>query len=91
MKVKTSVSLSQEVLCKIDEAVGKGGNRSEFLERLARRHFQRLEREERGRKDIAIYARLAHDPQYQREVEETRRLAVPWWELGDEVETLEKG
>lgn len=90
MKVKTSVSLSEELLAAIDETVGDGGNRSEFIENALRRRIREIRRAERNARDREIYARLASDAQYQREVEEAHSFAVPWWELGDEVELSEE-
>jgi metal-responsive CopG/Arc/MetJ family transcriptional regulator len=89
MKIKTSVSLSKELLCKIDEAVGAGGNRSDFIERVVKQHLRRVEREASGRSDIEIYARLARDQANLKETEETLAWSIPWWELGDEVEIAE--
>jgi Arc/MetJ-type ribon-helix-helix transcriptional regulator len=73
MKVKTSVSLSAELLAAIDEAVGTGGNRSEFIEKALRRQLREIRRAERNARDSEIYARLASDPQHQGEVEEVHR------------------
>ena len=57
MKVKTSVTLSEDVLQSIDERAD--GNRSEWIERVVRQHLRKLERDEIGRRDMEIYNRHA--------------------------------
>lgn len=86
MKVKTSVTLSEDVLKQLDAALGARGNRSEFIEETLKRRLRDIRRAERDARDAAIYARMAADPEVQREIEETHSFAVPWWELGDDVE-----
>ncbi|MGB4863952.1 MAG: hypothetical protein WBO97_15975, partial [Tepidiformaceae bacterium] len=49
---------------------------------------RRKRREEADRRDAEIYARMAADPEIQREIEENLALSVQWWELGDAVELL---
>lgn len=80
MKVKTSVTLSQDLLREID--VRANGNRSEWIERVVRQHLRELDRAERDRRDIELINALVdrhggHWPP-------TDSNAVPWWELGDE-------
>lgn len=89
MKVKTSVSLSEELLTAIAETLGEGGNRSDFIEKAVRRRIREIRRAERNARDREIYERLADDPEYQREGAEIQEYAVPWWELGDDVELSE--
>jgi hypothetical protein len=86
MKVKTSITLSEEVLAAIDEVAGPACNRSAVLEEAATEWVRRRRRNERDRKAAEIYARMAADPKIQREIEETHELAMPWWELGEDVE-----
>jgi len=86
MKVKTSVSLSKELLAAIDDTIGQGGNRSEFIERAVRRQLREIRRAQRDAHDREIYGRLTNDPEHQRETEEDHAHAIPWWELGDDVE-----
>jgi metal-responsive CopG/Arc/MetJ family transcriptional regulator len=86
VKVKTSVTLSEKLLAAIDEVAGPGCNRSAVLEEAATEWVRRKRGEEREAKDMAIYARMAADPELQREIEETLELQPPWWEVGDEVE-----
>jgi metal-responsive CopG/Arc/MetJ family transcriptional regulator len=57
MKVKTSVTLSEDVLREIDHRAA--GNRSEWIERVVRSHLQKLDRAEKDASDAATFARLA--------------------------------
>jgi metal-responsive CopG/Arc/MetJ family transcriptional regulator len=55
MKRKTSVSLSEAVLEKLERYAGSGASRSAYIERVLTRHFQRrarLEINERDREKI---------------------------------------
>ena len=54
MKVKTSVTLSPELLAAIDRNCTGSAKRSAFLERAAWSEIQRREREEISARDIAI-------------------------------------
>jgi len=58
------------------------------LEQAATEWVRRLRREEADRRDAEIYARMAADPEIQKEIEENLALSVQWWELGDAVELL---
>ena len=86
MKVKTSVSLSEELLRQLDAELGRDGNRSQFIEDSVKRRLRELRRAERDARDAEIYEQLANEPGYQKELQETLEDAVPWWELGDEIE-----
>ena len=57
MKVKTSVTLSKAVLDMIDEAIGRSGNRFEFIERAIRYYVRQRLREQREREDLDILNR----------------------------------
>ncbi len=87
MKVKTSVTLSKDLLDEVDRRVSQGG-RSQFVEMAVEERLRLLRRAELNRRDIEILNRLAADPDNQREIEEVLEDAVPWWELGDDVELL---
>jgi len=87
MKVKTSVTLSKDLLDEVDRRVSQGG-RSQFVETAVQERLRLLRRAELNRRDIEILNRLAADPDNQRELEEVLEDAVPWWELGDEVALL---
>jgi len=58
MKEKTSVTLSQELLTKIDQLPAYR-NRSAFLEVAACAYLEQLKREERDRRDLEIINALA--------------------------------
>jgi metal-responsive CopG/Arc/MetJ family transcriptional regulator len=90
MKVKTSVTLSEKLLAAIDEVAGPGCNRSAVIEEAATEWVRRRRKDERNQKDAAIYARMAADPEIQREIEETHALSVPWWELGEDIELADE-
>nr|HMO96885.1 hypothetical protein [Tepidiformaceae bacterium] len=62
------------------------GSRSEFIERAIKQRIREIKRAARNAKDAAIYARLAADPQFKGDAEEALEFAVPWWELGDDVQ-----
>ncbi len=87
MKVKTSITLSPEILEQLDREAGENG-RSQLIEKVLARHFLLQRRAARDAKDAAIYASLALDEEYHREVEETLALSIDPMELGDEVEVL---
>jgi Arc/MetJ-type ribon-helix-helix transcriptional regulator len=59
MKVKTSITLSSEVLAAIDRHSGEFRSRSEFLEASAREFLARLARTATERRDLAIINRRA--------------------------------
>ncbi len=54
MKVKTSVTLSTELISSIDDLIGQGQNRSVFLEAAAWEHITRLRRKQRNLNDLQI-------------------------------------
>jgi len=59
MKTKTSLSLSEEVLCRIDREVGEHGNRSQFIEKALEQYFRLQRRAERDHHDRAILNAIA--------------------------------
>ena len=59
MKVKTSITLSNEVLQAIDLHIGKFRSRSEFLETAARKFIVQLARQEAEKRDLEIINRRA--------------------------------
>jgi len=59
MKVKTSITLSAQVLDLIDRQSDEFHSRSEFLERAAREFLARLARTEAERRDLEIINRRA--------------------------------
>ena len=54
MKIKTSVTLSKDLLEKIDAIMPDGQNRSTFLEAAAREHIARLSRTQQNLYDLEI-------------------------------------
>ncbi|NOT57752.1 MAG: hypothetical protein HOP18_24385 [Deltaproteobacteria bacterium] len=54
MKVKTSITLSEDILKAIDQFSGQYKNRSDFLEVAARALIAQLSREARNAKDLEI-------------------------------------
>jgi metal-responsive CopG/Arc/MetJ family transcriptional regulator len=60
MKIKTSITVSQELLVDIDARASQSQrNRSDFIETALRIFIQQLEREERNAKDLEIINRRA--------------------------------
>ncbi|MDR1956076.1 MAG: hypothetical protein LBQ30_04405 [Treponema sp.] len=53
MKIKTSVSLSSEILSQLD-TINSKGNRSDFIEKALWRHIELLQREKRNQNDLHI-------------------------------------
>ena len=54
MKIKTSVTVSQELLKTIDELMDEGQNRSLFLERAAWEYIARLQRAQQNERDVEL-------------------------------------
>ena len=54
MKVKTSITISKDLLELIDEFSGEGQNRSLFLEAAAWEYIARLRRSQQNMQDLAI-------------------------------------
>jgi metal-responsive CopG/Arc/MetJ family transcriptional regulator len=59
MRIKTSVSLTEELLDEIGRVGGRGANRSEFLERAAWDRIALLKRRRREARDRRILDRHA--------------------------------
>lgn len=59
MKVKTSITLSSDLLEAIDARAGRGRGRSEFIEVAVRAFIDRQRREEQDARDIDILNRRA--------------------------------
>ena len=54
MKTKTSITLSEELLEKIDGIIKGHTNRSSFIEQAIRHYLVTKEREQRNKADLAI-------------------------------------
>ena len=61
MKVKTSITLSPDLLLAIDEIADKGSNRSRIIEQAIREFLERLHRRRRDARDLEILNRRADD------------------------------
>ena len=59
MKVKTSITLSEELLVKIDRNLGNFKNRSNFIENATMNYLSQLSRNEKDRRDRDILDRKA--------------------------------
>ncbi len=54
MKIKTSITLSDDILKAIDLHIGKSKSRSEFLETAARKFLAQLARQKAEKRDLEI-------------------------------------
>ncbi len=59
MKVKTSITLSRDLLNAIDARAGRGRSRSEFIEAAVRTFLDQTSRGERDARDVDILNRRA--------------------------------
>jgi len=59
MKVKTSITLSEDLLKEIDEYAGESKNRSEFIEEAVRAFIIRLIQREQDARDLELINRHA--------------------------------
>ena len=59
MKVKTSITLSEELIKSIDELFGEQKNRSEFIERAVRDYIEKQEQKKRDLEDLKILNKKA--------------------------------
>ncbi len=87
MKVKTSVTLSEELLEKLQARIGARGNRSEFIEEAVQIRLRDLRRAERGARDAAIYASLTPEQFADSDVLD---FSIDPMELGDDVEVSDE-
>jgi metal-responsive CopG/Arc/MetJ family transcriptional regulator len=61
MKEKTSVTLSPDVLTRIDRLAGSKRSRSAFIEDVLRQYLQQRVKAERAARDVAIINRYAKE------------------------------
>ncbi len=59
MKVKTSITLSQDLLDSVDERSAQFKNRSDLIEAAVRTYLDQIERNEQNARDLAIINRHA--------------------------------
>lgn len=57
MKVKTSITLSEDLIQMVDRLVGKSSNRSEFIETALRNYIAQQKRDEQNTRDLGIINR----------------------------------
>lgn len=69
MKIKTSVTLSQELLTEVDRLVAPSGSRSEFIERAVRAWITQAKEREMSRRDLDVINR--HAARLNREARDT--------------------
>lgn len=89
MKVKTSVTLSEELLESLQERLGPKGNRSEFIEEAIRHRLRDLRRAERDARDAVIYERMANDPELRKEILDNLDLQEELWNAENCTESLD--
>ncbi len=76
MKVKTSITLSEDVVEAIDGLAGESGNRSELIETVLRGYLAQVKRDEQNRRDLGIINRRA--AQLNREAEDVLAFQGEW-------------
>lgn len=59
MKVKTSITLSEDILAFIDAHLERHPTRSQFIEAAVRNYMEKLQRDERNARDMSIINRHA--------------------------------
>jgi Arc/MetJ-type ribon-helix-helix transcriptional regulator len=74
MKVKTSITLSEDLLDAIEERLAEYKNRSDFIEAAVREFLAKKMREERDARDLEILNRNADE--LNREAAETAEFQV---------------
>lgn len=57
MKVKTSITLSEDVVEAVDDLAGSSGNRSEVIETALRRYLAQIRRDGQNSRDLEIINR----------------------------------
>ena len=57
MKVKTSITLSEDIVAAVDQLAGESGNRSEVIETALRSYLAQQQRHEQNRRDLEIINR----------------------------------
>lgn len=59
MKVKTSITLSEDILAFVDAHSERFANRSQFIEAALRAYMEQVQRDERNARDVSIINRHA--------------------------------
>ena len=76
MKLKTSITLSEDILKAIDRVLDKSQNRSQFIEHALRYYFEETARRDRDNKDLEILNK--NSEQLNREAEDVLTYQVDW-------------
>jgi metal-responsive CopG/Arc/MetJ family transcriptional regulator len=74
MKVKTSITLSEEILHAIDQILGESKNRSAFIEHALRDYLKKRSNKIRDNKDLEILNR--NSKRLNREAEDVLKYQV---------------
>jgi len=85
MKIKTSITLSVEVLKAIDLYIGEYKSRSAFLETAARKFIVQLERKETEQRDLEIINH--HADSLNAEAKDVLTYQVPLWDAASCTES----
>jgi len=59
MKIKTSITLEEDLMASIDKEFGGGRNRSQFIEEAVKEYIERRVRNKRDLEDLAIINKKA--------------------------------
>lgn len=78
MKLKTSITLSEDVLRDLAEHAGSGASRSAYIERVLRRHFRQRRRAAEQAKDLERIN--AATDRLNVEAEDVLEYQAPWAE-----------
>jgi len=76
MKVKTSITLSEDVVEAVDGLTGESGSRSEVIETALRSYLARMKRDEQNSHDLGIINRRA--TRLNREAEDVLAFQGKW-------------
>jgi metal-responsive CopG/Arc/MetJ family transcriptional regulator len=76
MKVKTSITLSEDVVEAVDDLAGEAGNRSEVIETALRSYLAQMKRDDQNRRDLSIINRRA--ARLNREAEDVLTFQGEW-------------
>ena len=74
--MKTSITLSEDVVAAVDGLAGPSGNRSEVIETALRRYLAQIVRDEQNRRDLDIINRRA--ARLNREAEDVLAFQGEW-------------
>ncbi len=76
MKVKTSITLSEDIVAAVDQLAGEPRNRSEVIETALRSYFAQQQRDEQNRRDLEIINR--RHARLNKEAEEVLAFQGEW-------------